>query len=67
MAALFAVTTTQAQVGFESFPLATQSYYEGADLAGTSNGLGLFFFFFAMGDLEIINQFDTTYGTPGYW
>ena len=68
MAALFAATTISGQnADFESISLTNESYWNGSDLSGTSNGTGLFQFLMIEGGHEFSNQFDTTWGAPGYW
>lgn len=65
---LSATITFQAQ-SFESFTLSgSETYWDGSDLSGTSNGSGLFDSTFVENDLEFFNQYDTTYGAIyGYW
>ena len=68
MAALFAATTISGQnADFESISLTNESYWNGSDLSGTSNGTGLFESVMIEGGHEFSNQFDTTWGAPGYW
>jgi len=68
MAALFAATTISGQnADFESITLAPNSYWNGSDLTGASNGSGLFESLTVEGYNEFANQYDTTWGAPGYW
>ena len=68
MAALFAVTAISAQnADFESISLTNESYWNGSDLTGTSNGAGLFESVMIEGGHEFSSQFNTTWGLPGYW
>ena len=68
MAALFAATTISGQnADFESISLPTDSFWNGSDLSGTSNGTGLFESAMIEGGHEFSNQYDTTWGAPGYW
>jgi len=68
MAALLAATAISAQnADFESISLPTNSFWNGSDLTGTSNGTGLFESVMIEGGHEFSSQFDTTWGAPGYW
>jgi len=69
MAALFAANLSMAQQGFESIISISgpETYWDGSDLTGTSNGAGLFDSTFSEGNFEFYNQYDTTWGLPGYW
>lgn len=69
MAALFAATTISGQkADFESISLPTDSFWNGSDLSGTSNGTGLFESAIIEGGHEFSNQYDTTWGaSSGYW
>lgn len=69
MAALFAANLSMAQQGFESIISlsGSESYWDGSDLTGASNGAGLFDSTFSEGYFEFDNQYDTTWGAPGYW
>jgi hypothetical protein len=69
MAALFAANLSMAQQGFESIISisGSETYWDGSDLTGTSNGAGLFDSTFSEGNFEFSNQYDTTWGLPGYW
>lgn len=59
---------TQAQ-SFETFSLQNnETYWDGSDYSGASNGSGLFDSIFIENNLEFWNQYDTTWGaTYGYW
>ena len=69
MAALFAANLSMAQQGFESIITlsGSETYWDGSDLTGASNGAGLFDSTFSEGNFEFANQYDTTWGVPGYW
>lgn len=69
MTALFAATTISAQnADFESISLSNNSYWDGSDLTGTSDGFGLFDSVFTEGTHEFANQYDTTWGVSwGFW
>ena len=69
MAALFVATTISGQnADFESISLPTESFWNGSDLSGTSNGTGLFESVMIEGDYTFSNTYDTTYGAIyGYW
>jgi hypothetical protein len=51
---------------FENLTLSTESFWDGSDLSGTHND-GVFSANFQSGDFIFPNQFDTTWGAPGYW
>lgn len=51
---------------FENLTLPAESYWDGSDLSGTHNN-GVFTSEFISGDFTFTNEFDTTWGTPGYW
>lgn len=51
---------------FESLTLPTNSFWDGSDLSGTHNA-GIFSSSFASGEAIFINQYDTSFGLPGYW
>lgn len=59
--------TVNAQVAdFENLTLPAESYWDGGDLSGTHNN-GVFTSEFQNGDIIFPNEFDTTWGAPGYW
>lgn len=51
---------------FENLSLPAESYWDGSDLSGTHNN-GVFTSEFTSGDFTFPNEFDTTWGAPGYW
>ena len=51
---------------FETLSLPAESYWDGSDLSGTHNN-GVFTSEFTSGDFTFPNEFDTTWGAPGYW
>jgi hypothetical protein len=51
---------------FENLTLPTASFWDGSDFSGTDDG-GVFSANFQSGDFIFPNQFDTTWGAPGYW
>ncbi|MBI2281582.1 MAG: DUF4465 domain-containing protein [Bacteroidetes bacterium] len=51
---------------FENLTLPAESYWDGSDLSGTHNN-GVFTSEFTSGDITFPNEFDTTWGAPGYW
>jgi hypothetical protein len=51
---------------FENLSLPAESYWDGSDLSGTHNN-GVFTSEFTSGDFTFTNEFDTTWGAPGYW
>lgn len=51
---------------FENLTLPAESYWDGSDLSGTHNN-GVFTSEFTSGDCTFPNEFDTTWGAPGYW
>ena len=69
MAAMFAATTISGQnADFESIILANESYWNGSDYSGTTNGVGLFDTTITDGFHEFSNQYDTTWGASwGFW
>jgi len=69
MAAVFVANLSMAQQGFESIISlsSSETYWDGSDLTGASNGAGLFDTSFTDGYFEFVNQYDTTWGSPGYW
>lgn len=69
MAALFVATTISGQnADFESIILANESYWNGSDYSGTTNGVGLFDTTITDGFHEFSNQYDTTWGASwGFW
>jgi hypothetical protein len=59
--------TVKAQVAdFENLTLSAESYWDGSDLSGTHNN-GVFTSEFQSGDFIFPNEYDTTWGMPGYW
>jgi len=69
MAALFVATTISGQnADFESIILVNESYWNGSDYSGTTNGVGLFDTTITDGFHEFSNQYDTTWGASwGFW
>ena len=69
MAALFAVNAISAQnADFESISLPNESYWNGSDYSGSSDGFGLFDTLITDGSHKFSNQYDTTWGANwGYW
>jgi len=69
MAAMFAATTISGQnADFESIILVNESYWNGSDYSGTTNGVGLFDTTITDGFHEFSNQYDTTWGASwGFW
>ena len=69
MAALFAATTISGQnADFESISLANESYWDGSDYSGASDGFGLFDTIIEFNSHEFSSQYDTTWGASwGYW
>jgi len=69
MATIFVANLSMAQQGFESliFISGQETFWDGSDLSGTSNGSGLFDSTYTDGIFEFHNQYDTTWGAPGYW
>ena len=70
MAALFAATTISAQISdFESIALPNaETYWDGSDYSGVSNGAGLFDTTIIEAFYEYSNQYDTTFGGSwGFW
>ncbi len=64
---LIASQTVKAQVAdFENLTLPAESYWDGSDLSGTHNS-GVFSSEFQSGDFIFPNEYDTTWGAPGYW
>lgn len=51
---------------FQDLILLPESYWDGSDLSGTHNN-GVFTSEFTSGDITFPNEFDTTWGAPGYW
>lgn len=51
---------------FENLSLPAESYWDGSDLSGTHHN-GVFTSEFTSGDFTFPNEFDTTWGAPGYW
>lgn len=59
--------TVKAQIAdFENLTLPAESYWDGSDLSGTHNN-GIFTSEFQSGDFIFPNEYDTTWGAPGYW
>lgn len=70
IATLFVANAITAQTsGLETIVITnSESYWDGSDLSGTSNGAGLFDTVIMSGDLEYPNQYDTTWGASwGFW
>lgn len=69
IAALFAANVVSAQnADFESISLTNESYWDGSDYSGASNGFGLFDTVITDGPCSYPNQYDTTWGGNwGYW
>lgn len=69
LSAVFAATISAQAQSFESFSLQNnETYWNGSDYSGYSNGSGLFDSTFVENNLEFWNQYDTTWGAIyGYW
>jgi hypothetical protein len=71
--AIFALISSnafgQTVVDFEDFTLSgAETYFDGSDLSGTSNGFGLFETIITEGELSLNSIYDTTWGaSSGYW
>jgi hypothetical protein len=64
---LVSTQTVKAQVAdFENLTLPAESYWDGSDFSGTHNN-GVFTSEFQSGDFIFQNEYDTTWGAPGYW
>ena len=69
MAAIFAATTISGQnTDFELISLTNESYWDGSDYSGTSDGFGLFDTIIEFNSHQFSSQYDTTWGASGgYW
>jgi len=70
ISAFFAANVLSAQnADFESISLpSAESYWNGSDYSGVSNGVGLFDATFTDGGMTFNSQYDTTWGASwGYW
>ena len=62
-------TFCQTTIDFEDFNLSgSETYFDGSDMSGTSNGLGEFETYYSEGFLMFNSIYDTTWGvSSGYW
>lgn len=64
---MLSITNIKAQyTNFQDLVLAPESFWDGSDLSGTHNS-GIFSSEFISGDITFTNEFDTSWGAPGYW
>ncbi|MCC7333329.1 MAG: DUF4465 domain-containing protein [Flavobacteriales bacterium] len=64
---MLSITNINAQyTNFQDLVLTPESFWDGSDLSGTHNS-GIFSSEFISGDITFKNEFDTSWGAPGYW